>query len=187
MPLPASLQTLIEAVDAVERDAASLIDGLSDADVNRQPAPGSWSIAQNLHHIAVTNEFYLRGFVERVREAHQAQGGPFNGLSPSWVGRWFVRSLEPPPKFKVKTFPSVVPAERFDRDALLPVLTASHAGYRALVEASATVDVNRIIVRNPFQRQLRMRLSTILLVIPAHGRRHIWQTQNVRRALGLRT
>ena len=187
MTLPAELQTLLDEIDACEREAGAVIEGLDDDTVNAR-APdvraGTWSVAQCLNHLATMNEFYLRGMVDRVNAARAAGRGPFAGLHPTPIGRWFARSMEPPPKIKLKApLKDPDPGRRYPIEGLVEAFQRSHAPYRALVQASAGVDVNRVIVPNPFHKQIRMRMATILLIIPAHDRRHLWQAANVRRSL----
>jgi hypothetical protein len=56
----------------------------------------------------------------------------------------------------------------------------SHTRYRELVRLCADMDPNRVLVANPFLKWIPMRVSTVVLVIPAHDRRHLWQARNVR-------
>ena len=59
----------------------------------------------------------------------------------------------------------------------------SHARYRAIVKESADVDINRVVFPNRFIGAVKMRLSTVLMIIPAHDRRHLYQARQVRKAL----
>ena len=81
------------------------------------------------------------------------------------------------------TPPVAQPAPSTPRDQLLPLYKASHDKYRALVRASAGADVNRVTMPNPFFPSVRMRMATVLLVIPAHDRRHLWQAKRVKELL----
>jgi hypothetical protein len=47
------------------------------------------------------------------------------------------------------------------------------------VHGTAVVDANRVIAPNAILKRVTMRLSTVLLIIPAHDRRHLWQAANV--------
>lgn len=176
------LQQLLDEVDACERDAEALVSDLDDGTVNWS-APGTWSVGQCLNHLAVINEFYLRGCGERVHTARSNRAAPFAGLRPTVIGRWFVSSMEPPARLKSKTFKAVEPGSTFTRDELVPAFRLSHDGYRVLVHACAQVDVNRITLPNPFIPSVKMRMATVLLMIPAHDRRHLWQARNVKAAL----
>lgn len=184
--LPAELQALIEQVDAGEADADRLVGDLDDDAVNWTPPPvagaSRWSVGQCLSHLVLMNEFYLRGWPEAVRQAAAAARGPFNGLRPTLVGRWFVKSLEPPVKMKGKAIAAVAPGPRIPRAGLVERFKASHETYRHLVRASAAVDVNRIVRQNPIVARVSMRLATVLMIVPAHDRRHLWQAANVKAA-----
>jgi len=182
--LPAELLALLDAVAACERDASTLVADLSDEEVNWQQSPGqSWSVAQCVEHLSVMNEFYLRGFAPLVDHARQKGIGPFNGLSSSPIGGWFIRLQEPPVKRRMRAPAQVVPSSNLRREGLVDKYVRSHDLYRAIVQTSGDVDINRVKGPNPFFKAIKMRVSTVLQIIPAHDRRHLWQAGNVKRAL----
>ncbi|MCC7180310.1 MAG: DinB family protein [Acidobacteria bacterium] len=179
--LPAELQDLIDQVDAAEADARTLVRGLDDRQANWQPDGGqAWSIAQCLDHLARMNSFYVEAVLPRVRRAAEGSVAPFESLAPTWLGRKFVESMEPPVTRRFK-----VPAARVAPASDMPVADAlaafgnSHTRYRELVRLCAGLDPNRVRVPNPFFKWVWMRASTVLLVIPAHDRRHLWQARRV--------
>lgn len=182
--LPAELQSLLDQLDACERDAEAILADLDDNGVNWQPGGGTaWSVAQCLNHLIVANGVYLDGVADRVQAARAANVGPFDGLKPTAIGRWFANSFEPPPRRKMKAPKKIRPGATFPRDGLLAAYKMSHTGYRALVKDAATIDVNKVVFPNPFLPAIKMRLSTAFLLIPAHDRRHIYQAKNVTAAL----
>ena len=181
MTLPAGLQALIEETDANEREARAIVDGLDDRQANWQPDEGrGWSVVQCLDHLARMNPFYVEAVLPRVRAAAKHPVGSFEGLRPTWIGAKFVASLEPPVtrRFKAPNARVVPAAQMPVADAVASYLH-SHTRYRELVSLSAGFDPNRVSVPNPFLKWVWMRVSTILLVIPAHDRRHLWQARNV--------
>ena len=183
--LPTGLFDLIAAIDACDESARSLTSGLTDAQANWQPKGGTrWSIAQCLDHLARINEMYVGHFQAIVAAARRDGKGPFQGVHPTWLGRMFVRSLEPPPRQRLKAPTSVAPVSSIPIDVVLRDYLRSHDDYRRLVDACVAIDVNRVTGPNPFARAVRMRVATALLVIPAHDRRHLWQAQQVRLASG---
>jgi len=182
--LPPELLALLHAIDACEREADTLVGDLSEEQVNWQEHPGqSWSVAQCLDHLTKINPFYLAGFVPLVAAAKLKGVGPFNGLRSTAIGRWFVSSMEPPVRRKLNANARAVPFDRLPRGGLVDAFKRSHDSHRALVEMAADVDVNRVTGPNPFFPMIRMRISTVLRIIPAHDRRHVWQAANVKRAL----
>lgn len=179
MSLPRELQALIDEVNRLEDEARRLTEGLDDRQVNLQPPGGGWSVAQCLDHLARMNAYYV-GSVMPVARAAAKTPGAFDGLHPGWFARWFINSMEPPVKRKLKTPTSEVsPALEIPRDRAVEAYIDSHGPYRELIAIAAVTNPDRVIVRNPFYKQVRMKLSTILLVVPAHDRRHLWQARVV--------
>ena len=179
--LPAELQSLLDQIDACEHEAERLVNPLDEAGVNQSPPSGGWSVAQCLHHLTLMNPFYLDGWRATVAEARARGAASFAGLRPTPIGRWFVRSMEPPVKMKAKAVAAVTPPSQLPLAGLLAAFNASHDEYRALVHASADLDVNRLVRPNAIVKAVRMRLSTVLLIIPAHDRRHLWQAAQAAR------
>jgi hypothetical protein len=185
--LPPELRALLDQIDACETDAEQIVSGLDEDSVNWVPAPAPgasrWSVAQCLHHLTLMNDVYLREWPGALRQTASRELGPFSGLRPTFIGRWFVNSLEPPVKFKMKAPAPSDPGGRQPLAGLIERYKVSHETYRHLVRGSAAVDVNRVTAQNPFIKRVRMRLATVLLIIPAHDRRHLWQAASVKRAL----
>jgi len=175
--MPPDLQGLLDAIAAAEAEARIVVARLTDAQGNWQPGGGTgWSVAQCLDHLAISNRLYTDHFLPVVE---RARAGAFAGLRPTALGRWFVRSLEPPPRQRIRTFKNLMPPSSIPLAEALARYLASHEPYRRLVALAATRDCNRVVAPNPFIGWVRMRLSTALLVIPAHDRRHLWQARQV--------
>jgi hypothetical protein len=182
--LPQELAGLLQEIDACEREAEELVSDLDEQRVNWQETPGrSWSIAQCLDHLAKMNVFYVTSFLPVVERARQSGGGQFAGLSPTPIGRWFVNSMGPNGQRKMKSPRQAVPKSALPIVGLVEAFKRSHDPYRSMVNSAAEVDVNRVSGRNPFIGMVRMRISTVLLIIPTHDRRHLVQAANVKRAL----
>jgi len=176
----AELQALLDAVAACERDAEALVAPLDESSVNQVRRAGSWSVAQCINHLTLMNEFYLRGWHDAVANARARGAMSFNGLRPTLIGRWFVRSMEPPVKMRARAIAVVTPPPTtIPHAGLVDAYKTSHDRYRDLVRAAAGIDVNRIVRPNAIVPSVKMRLATVLLVIPAHDRRHLWQAARV--------
>lgn len=178
--LPTDLQRLLDEIDACERDARALVTGMSDDDLNRQPEGRAWSVGQCLDHLRAMNHYYPATFIPLVQRAQAADQGPYSGMHPGIFARWFIRTQEPPPKQRMRAPRSVIPGSSFRAAEILDAYIQSHAPYRALVQASATIDVDRVVAPNPFFKIIRMRLATVLQLMPAHDRRHLWQARQVK-------
>jgi hypothetical protein len=101
------------------------------------------------------------------------------------MGRWYIRYLEPPYRMKSTAIPATTPAAHVPRDPLVRDYQQSHGVYRQLVRGAAAVVADRVGAPTAYGTRVKMRLSTVLLIIPAHDRRHLWQAANVKaRRLG---
>jgi hypothetical protein len=184
MPVPNDIQNLEDELDAAERDAQALVAGLTEQLGTWRAEPGSWSVAECLDHLATANRVYLRAMDDAAARA-RAQGRPRRGPAvPGFIGRWFVRILEPPvnPRFKVKSPKVITPRPAPALKDAFAAFTVSHHDARTFLRAYADLDLAGVRFVNPFVRGVRFSLATGLHVIPAHERRHLWQAWRVRRA-----
>ena len=186
MPEGSDLEALLRAVGAADVDAVALAAPLNDAQANWQPrrrqrlerGPVSRSSRVEQHRLRVALPAGRRACLGRRRPS-------FSGLRPTWLGRWFgPESLEPPPRHRMKTFKNLVPPSSMPLADALAAYLASHDQFGRLLTVAGQIDTNRVVTSNPFVGTVRMRLSTALLVVPAHDRRHLWQARQVLAAPG---
>jgi hypothetical protein len=184
--LPADLQRILDDIDAADRAGETIATQVTDEQFNWRPRDGQgWSIAQCLDHLAVINVFYSTP-VQQAVDAARARGWTRQGpAAPGFFGRRFIASQEPPVKRRFRAPGSVQPAPASrSREEILGAYHDAHTIVRRLIASAAEVDINRATLPNPFLRMIRMRVSTALLVLAAHDRRHLWQAEQVRMAPG---
>ncbi len=183
--LPPDLEALFDQVDAADRAAATIAASVTDEQFHWQPCSGrGWSIAQCLEHLAIMDKHYtaaVRGGVDEARRRNLRRTGPGR---PTFFGRRFIESQEPPIKIKMKA-PKVgrSPQDK-PREEILRAYHEAHEYIRQLILDAADVDLNRATFQNPFIRVIRMRVATGLAVLTAHDRRHLWQAEQVKLAPG---
>jgi len=182
--LPADLQALADALDAVEQDARALVSGLSESLGAWRTDPESWSVAECLDHLATGNRVYLAAMepsADRARSRGRLRRGP---ARPGLLGGWFVNYLEPPvkPRLKSKAPNKIRPRCAPPLSDAFAAFLASQDDVRRFLRTYADIDLADVRFPNPFIPGLRFSLATGLHVIPAHERRHLWQAWRVRRA-----
>jgi hypothetical protein len=179
------LQRLLDDFDAIDKDALALVTGISEAQGTWRPAPGSWSIAECLDHLAVTNAVYLRSMQKAARVAKQQMKLRRGPAIPGVIGRWFARSLEPPVKgaFKTKARKFVQPGPSISVAEAYAKFKASQQPIRDFIAEYAEIDLVSVRFANPFLPGARFSLATGLHVLAAHERRHLWQAWRVRQAI----
>lgn len=175
------IKALEEALDAAEHDARSLVSSLSAEQGEWRAAPGSWSVAECLDHLAVANRVYLSAMqppAERARERGRARRRP---ARPGLVGSWFVSTLEPPAKriSRSKAPGKIQPRASVRLNDALDAFLASQNEVRAFLRTYSGIDLAGVLFPNPFIRGVRFSLATGLHVITAHERRHLWQARRI--------
>lgn len=178
--LPADLQAILDQIDEADRAADLFASQLTDEQFNWQPDGGRrWSVAQCLEHLATINFLYSDAIWKGIATAQVNRWERRGPTMPGFFGRRFVRSLEPPVKFRSRAPGRVRPGSQMARGEILRRYHEAHDQVRQLVRAAALVDANRATFPNPFFRWARVKVSTGLHVIPAHDRRHLWQAEQV--------
>jgi DinB superfamily len=179
---PAWSVRLADDLNANDQTARMLVAGLTDEQLNWQPAPASWSIGQCLEHLCVTNEFYLPPISAALREKPRF---PVEEITPGWFGGWFIRSFaEPSSNSRRASAPGKIrPGPRTDRSVLNRFLSSNQV-CRDLILVARGNNVNRIRFWNPFLPGLRFTVGTGLKIIVGHERRHLLQAKRVKDSAG---
>jgi hypothetical protein len=183
--VPEDVRDLAAQLAVNERDARAVAAGLSDAAGEWRAAPGTWSVAQCLDHLATANRVYLaamRPAAERARHERRMRRRP---IAPTFFGGLFVKSLEPPAggmRFRLRAPRAIEPASAPTLRGAFDAFIASQEEVRRFLDAYADLDLAGVRFANPFIRGLRFTLATGLHVIAAHERRHLWQARRVRQA-----
>jgi hypothetical protein len=179
-----SIDALKDQLDAVECDARKLAAALDEAQGVWRAETGSWSVAACLEHLSRTNRVYLdamSGSAILARERGRVSRGR---IAPGIIGRWFVRTMEPPVKrhFRTKAPHIVEPSGTHSLADALTSFTTSQEEVRKFLDACADIDLAGVRFPNPFVKGIRFSLATGLHIIAAHERRHMWQAWRIRQA-----
>lgn len=183
LDLTTDLRELLQQLDAADDEARRVLDGLANGLDSWRPRTSSWSVAQCLGHLAITNRLYLQTMTTSAERARQHGSRRTKPARPGWIGRWFVRMLEPPvhPRMKVATKAVADPEPTITGEAALAEFLDSQQDVRQFIARYAEIELASVRFVNPFVPGVRFSLATGLHVIPAHNRRHFWQAWQVRR------
>lgn len=182
--LPEDLREIQSQLAASDHEAQGLLRDLDEEQLNWRPDERSWSIAQCLDHLNVTNRVYLAPMLLAIEEARRKGAARKGPVHLGFFGRWFVASLEPPPKRKLPAPRKIVPAVRKGRAELIEEWRLSQAEADAVLREAAGIDLNGTRFVNPFFSLIRFSVGTGFQVIAAHERRHLWQAKQVRGRAG---
>jgi DinB superfamily len=182
--LPQDLAALCRQLEDNRRTAEGLVRDLSEAQLQWRPDERSWSIAQCLDHLAIADRAYLVSMGQALAEARRRGSRRRGPIQPGWFSRWFVQTMEPPPRRKLPAPRKIVPALGKSGDEVKRDFFAAQSETLDLLHEAAGADLNRTRFANPFFPLIRFTAGTGFLVIVAHERRHLWQAERIRQRPG---
>ena len=179
--LPEDLVSILDDLGKTETDARQLVESLTDAQLNWQPAAGkTWSIAQCLDHLAKTNTFYTEAMRCAVRRTVPGARPRRGRIQPGWLESQFIKSIDAPARRKFRAPRKVIPAGFRTGVEVLAAFCESHQEMRSLIAECGDLDLNTVRFKSPFVWAARFTLGTGFLLIAAHERRHLGQAKQVR-------
>ena len=169
---------------ALQDDARELVSPLDPEQLNWAPAPGKWSVAECLDHLDATARSYIAAIDPAIEEGHAA-GKLGGGAKYGFFERWFIRSLEPPPKRGFKAPGKVVPrASTYEKEEILERFVEGHEQLVGQLARADGLDLGKVKIKSPLASFLRFRLGAAFAILIAHGRRHLWQARGVVKSAG---
>ena len=181
------LQDLLDQLEAIKADGRAVCAGLSASQFNWRPGEGRWSIAECLVHLNRSVTATLPAFDRAIHEGRASGRVANRDATPryGWFSRWMIRSMEPPPKRRMKTFPifAVPVGGTHALAVVLPEFIAVREQLAQRVRSADGLDLERNRTVSPVTRLLRMPLGAYLRFVVTHDRRHLWQARQVRSAL----
>lgn len=145
--------------------------------LNRRPTDDAWSAAECIDHLNGTARLYLPVLDEAIAGAREAGLTGDRGDGRTVLGRLVAWMMEPPPRFRTRTFPRLEPARDRDPDALVREFADLHGRLAAQLRSASDLDRRRIKVRSLLDSRLKLSLDDWYAFIAAHARRHIWQAE----------
>jgi len=159
--------------------ADALVSPLTERQFTWRPTPDIWSIAHCIDHLNAAARTYLpaldEGIADAIRRGIYAEG-PFQY---NWFGRYFVWSMEPPPRLKFKAPPSFQPAPSRARAEIMAAFRAYQVQFVDRLRQANGLDLARARVTSPVYRWIRLPLGSALALQIAHQRRHLWQAKQL--------
>lgn len=140
-----------------------------------RPDETRWSMTGHVAHLVIVNERYVAAIRDEVASARTVGGRQSDGpYRHPWSAKLFVRTLEPPPKRRVRTMRSMVPDPEADTESVLGRFLHLQDRLVEQLAAARGLDLGRIRFASPFFSLLRLSLGCAFEGLLAHNRRHLW-------------
>lgn len=178
-----SNQLFKDGFESAKHELKQILQEVDDELFVSSPADGGWCIGEVVSHINKTTDLYLGqmepGLDKPLDELPKGTGS----YNLPWSMRMFVKVVSPDYKPRVKTFPVFSPKKHADLDRanLVEHYNQNMDRFIAIAERAEADDLNldKIKVRNPVVKFLKMSLSACLAIHEAHTRRHLEQIKRL--------
>lgn len=166
----------------LDQQYSALYNRCSREQVLWRPADGVWSIAECLEHVAKGISQYVQPIRAAIAKgAPPASNADYVFVPGGWFSAAFIKRIGPQVTTKFKS-PAKIRPVSVDPERTFEELRRGHEEIQRLLAETAQLDLNRIRFRNPFIPVLRFTVATGLLVLAAHGHRHLLQAERVTEA-----
>jgi hypothetical protein len=184
LALTPEIESLRAQFERLAADADALVRPLTDTQFRWRPSPESWSISDCIEHLNTVARLYLpsldEGIADAIRRGLYAEG-PFRY---NWMGRLFVRLMEPPPPLRLRTPQAFVPPAPRSRAEIMAAFRAYQVQFVDRLRQANGLDLARARATSPASRWIRLPLGTAFALMTAHERRHLWQARRVMESEG---
>ena len=169
----------IERFHLVYHELNELLEGVDENVFLRVPKHGGWSIGEVISHINKTTDLYLSQMEPPFDKKGEVLPKGDSEYYIPWTLRAFVKAVSPEFNLKLCTFPAFFPQKKADlkREALLFHFNQNMNRFVKIAERAEKEHINldKIKVRNPIIKILKMPVSVCLIIHERHTQRHIEQ------------
>jgi len=176
----AELEAYHQQFEQITKDAADLVEGLTEEEFNWRPAAGAWSIEECLSHLTMVGHAELAN-IEQAIDQGRARGR--TGTPPfeyPALERLILRETEPPVRHTLPAPKRFTPLHNQPLTAVMPTFNHVQSMFLRQIERSDGLDLRRVKVVTPISRLLKISLGTTFAQAAAHERRHLAQARRVR-------
>ncbi len=185
VPPPRALTTMqpfFRELSVNRETALALLDGLSATQLAWRPSAAQWSLGENCGHLATITNIYLPALDDAIRRGHADAAYSDRSFQGNVVSRLLVWSMEPPVRVRMKTPKALAPSALQDSVEARVAYRAAQSAFELRLERAAGLDLAHVRLTPPTMPRLRLALGTVLAMLLAHERRHLWQCTAVRQA-----
>lgn len=171
------MNTWITDIDKTTNAFISEFDHLSGDQLNWKPDSSTWSIAQNIQHLIITNESYFPILKKLQNNEYKSPWiGKFNFVT-SFFGSLILKAVQPDRIKKMKTFNIWEPEKSNITEDILKNFEVHQDELKKLI-SSSNQSMN-ISISSPANKMIVYKLSTAFDIIVNHEKRHLNQAKEV--------
>jgi hypothetical protein len=143
-----------------------------------RPCAKAWCMAECAEHVALTNTAYLRKIKPAISAAPGASSTNDSLRIGGWLSALLLKSVSQEAPRKLKA-PTKMRPLNVDPQPAFKKLAATHDEILSILSTSPNQDLNCIRFQNPFVPLIRFTVASGILIMAAHGRRHLLQAERI--------
>jgi DinB superfamily len=174
------LTCLLHQIQDVTSRASQLISGRPEALLAANPHPGRWSAAECFDHLARTTQVFLPPIKDAIAAAPRLASK--RRMRAGTLASLLTRGIEPPYRLKHKVPRHLAPQHRDFPPAWSAFLNSQAHLSRAL-RSAAGLAIDEVKIKSPMCPGVSYNAYGALGILAAHQRRHLWQAEQVLKAL----
>jgi len=174
------LETLLNQAEGVTLEAKKLVAGRSQIELTTRRESTSWSVVQCLDHLAQTTNAFIPAISSAI--AHAPRLTANRALRTGALTHLFVRHLEPPYRVRFKVLAPLVPRQH-DFNSAWGAFEESQAQLAKTIRSAAGLAIDQVRVESPVYARFSYNVYGALRMLTAHERRHLWQIDQILKAL----
>ena len=175
--LPPELQKLSYSFREMKKNAAGYFNRLNGALFNKRPESGGWSAGECIDHLIVSGDDYCNKFEKALIIAGEKKLYYNIEMKISWFGGKFIKFIEPPVRFKVKSPKKWRPDSNINKPKAAAAFLQLQDRWIDLIGRSAGLDISKVRLPSPVTNIIKFSAYEMLLVNEAHQRRHLEQAE----------
>ena len=179
-------RTLLEMLEADIRQLILEAEQLKTENpelLEKQPAPGKWSVAQVLEHLISYGRYYLPAIEKSLLSGKPAK----DKFKPGWLGDYFTRLMKPDQVGKIGHRMNAPrnhrPAPEAPIKPAIDNFLEQQQKLSALLEQAKQKDIGSIRTPVSISPYIRLKVGDTFRFFIAHEQRHFLQIRNVLAAL----
>jgi DinB superfamily len=174
------LAMVADQIHRITRDAEVQVLSRDKAHLSFRLEPGSWCVAECLDHLTQTTRSFLPALSDAIAEAPKLTTNRTlrTGILPSL----FIRNLNPPYRIRFKVLPQLTP-QNADAETAWTAFVESQSQLLETVLSAAGLAIDKVRIKSPVYARISYNIYGAFRMLAAHQSRHIWQIEQILRAL----
>lgn len=169
----------IEKLEELSVAMQEKFGGLSFEQLNWKPNEETWSIAQCLDHLVVTNKEEIPAIKKGLSGEHNKSIWERLPLLSSVMGKFIVNSVDPENSRKNRAPKVFQPSESDIGTEIVEEYLKTSKIVQALIEKAAGVPSRRMVITSPVAKVATYSIHNALKIIVLHDQRHFNQAVGV--------